>query len=220
MRQVRDRAALALSLDAVSGARAVSISSIVSSASVLSSSIATLPPSLDAPLPPPPAPSGPLSRLTPGLTPGLARPPPESIEFGASPDALLEDVDDVYPGGVALEVKCPYRQGAPQAQHALFARQVPQLQGALLATGRQTAHLVSWAPSGCAVFELERDAAYQQALLEYLVAFAACASEQRPPGRAEAQHAVRVRAHSKRVARNAAKVGFIDAADCVTLLPE
>jgi hypothetical protein len=143
-----------------------------------------------------------------------------SIELGASPDALIEGADGVYPGGVTLEVKCPFRQGAPRAQPTVFARQVPQLQGALLATGRETAHLVSWAPSGCAVFELQRDAAYQQMLLEYLVAFAACASEQRPPGRAESQHASAVRAQSKLVARRAIKVGDIAASDCVALLHE
>lgn len=143
-----------------------------------------------------------------------------AIEFGASPDALLEGADEYYPGGVCLEVKCPFRSGSPAAQSVVRPNQVPQVQGALLATGRRTCHLVSWSPTGCTVFELQSDAAYQQALVEFLVAFVSCASEQRSLGDTELGYADHVKQHSKRIAKAAHQVGHIRAAECVTLLPE
>ena len=45
-------------------------------------------------------------------------------EIGASPDALVEGVDGLWPGGVVVEVKCPYRSGRPRAQPGIYARQV------------------------------------------------------------------------------------------------
>ena len=96
---------------------------------------------------------------------------------------------------------------------------MPQLQGLLLATGRQTCHLVSWSPSGCNVFEVRREPLYQAAMLEYLVAFSRAALGRRPLACAELERASAMRAWSKQLAREAPLVGAIAAADCVALSP-
>ena len=88
----------------------------------------------------------------------------------------------------------------------------------MLATQRQTCHLVSWSPTGCHVFELERDRDYQRELHAYLRDFLEGASALRPLGDEAAERARRMRERSKVMAREAALVGNIDAHDCVTLV--
>lgn len=47
---------------------------------------------------------------------------PDAVKLGASPDALLDGADTGFPGGVVLEVKCPYAGGSPRPQGRVHPR--------------------------------------------------------------------------------------------------
>ena len=139
-----------------------------------------------------------------------------AVDLGASPDALLEGAESICSGGVIVEVKCPYRSGSPRAQRHVYARQLPQIQGMLLATGRQSCHLVSWSPTGCSVFDVQGDPAYQGHLVDYLCSFATAAITETWPLSSELrEQAEALRAHSAQLARRAGRIGHIEASNCL-----
>ena len=148
-------------------------------------------------------------------------PHPSGLLIGASPDALLEDDNDVFgAGGVVLEVKCPYGGGVPRAQGRVHARQMPQLQGAMLATGRSQCHLVTWSPSGAAIYAVLADTMFQEAMVETMATAASAAREERQLTPTERVQAAQVRLWSRQLASDATMLTTIDAHRCVMLQPE
>ena len=143
-----------------------------------------------------------------------------NLALGASPDALLDGVDALFPGGVVVEVKCPYGAGVPRAQGRVHARQMPQLQGALLATGRAHCHLVTWSPAGASVFGVAADAAYQRAMVEALVLAVEAAREGRPLVPMEADFLAHVRHWSLTLAVSARLLASIEPRHCLILLED
>jgi hypothetical protein len=145
----------------------------------------------------------------------------DDLAMGASPDALLEGADElVGPGGVVVEVKCPFGGGAPRAYGRMHARHMPQVQGLMLATRRAMCHFVSWSPSGATVFGVHANESYQHAMVQALTAAASAAHDGRELSADEEAHAALVRSWSRQLALDASLVAYIDAARCVALLDE
>ena len=143
------------------------------------------------------------------------------LEMGASPDALLEGGEELFgPGGVVLEVKCPYGGGNPKAQSKIYPRQIPQLQGAMLATERSQCHLISWSPNGCSVFVVEANPSYQEAMVETLAVAANAASAERPLSDVEMTQAAQVRLWSRQLALDAHLLTTIASSQCVTAVDD
>lgn len=143
-----------------------------------------------------------------------------SVALGASPDGLLDGADAVWPGGVVVECKCPWSGGVPRPQGKVHARQVPQLQGALLATGRAMSHLVTWSPSGASVFACAADRAFQEAMVEVMGIVVAAAADERPLERAEETRAAEVKAWSRRLALEARLLASIEPRHCLVVVDD
>ena len=143
---------------------------------------------------------------------------PSGLAMGASPDALLEGWDSAFPGGVSVEVKCPFGGGIPRAQGKVHPRQMPQIQGTLLATGRAHCHFVTWSPSGAAIYHVRSEPAYQQAMVESLASITSAARAGRRLDTAEQQAAKRVRVWSADLALGARMLVSLDASRCVMLV--
>ena len=112
-----------------------------------------------------------------------------------------------------MEVKCPYGHGSPSPHEALSARQLPQLQGAMLATGAAHCHLVSWSPLGTNIFWVPGSATFQAEMVHALALFARPTLDE-----AKLEEAGRaVRLHSQALARRAECVGRLPMIDCVLL---
>ena len=140
------------------------------------------------------------------------------LGVGASPDGIIEGAaeDLVGPGGSALfEAKCPWNGGSPQPSGLVHWRQIPQLQGALLATQRSVLHLISWAPTGAFVFEVRASPDYQQSLQQALTGVFAAAAQGRSLTPREAEMAASVEVHSKELARQAKRLVHIESRDCI-----
>ena len=137
-----------------------------------------------------------------------------SLRLGASPDAIVHGAERLCDGGSYLiEVKCPFNGGEPRAHERPPPSVVPQLQGALLATGLRDATLVSWSPYGTAIFWVRADADYQAALLHAVKLWL----EEAVGGGGVGGTALsgRLRLHSQHVAERAELVGFVPETECV-----
>ena len=142
-----------------------------------------------------------------------------TLGVGASPDALIEGAESLIgPGGAILEAKCPFAGGNPRALAHIRPRQLPQIQGGLLSTGRSICHVISWAPSGAAVFEVAADADYQEDMHRALAAGHAAATESRPLSPEEDECMQSLRFRSKLLASQAALLARISEAECVQVV--
>lgn len=140
------------------------------------------------------------------------------LGIGASPDGIIEGADEalVGPGGSALfEAKCPWNGGLPRPRGIVDWRQLPQLQGTLLATQRSVLHLISWAPTGAFVFEVRACSDYQQLLQQALAGVCAAAAQGRSLTPLEAKMAASVEVRSKELARQAKRMMHIQSCDCI-----
>lgn len=142
------------------------------------------------------------------------------LSMGASPDALLEGVEATFPGGVVIEAKCPGGGGIPRAQGRVHARQMPQLQGTLLATRRAHCHLVTWSPSAAAIFSVRAHPQYQQAMVGALATATSAARAERRLTSDELLDARRVREWSADLALDATLLLSVDASRCVMLVDD
>lgn len=150
-------------------------------------------------------------------------PIPGHENLGVSPDGLVEGTDGVIPGGATLEVKCPFRGGAVDGPHErVDPHSMPQLQGAMLATGRAECHLVSWTPYGAKVFVVKSSPAFQEEMLSGLDLFVHNARQGAPlpslssAAQRTATHAIRN--HCRHLSDTSQLVATIDARDCITVV--
>lgn len=137
------------------------------------------------------------------------------VSSGASPDGLVEANALVGSGGAILEVKCPYNSGKPKAWPRLSARLMPQLQGTLQATGRDICHVITWAPSGAFVFEVQKDAAYQRSMASALARAVSAAQQGRPFTAEESDQVADVRARSRTMADASVCLQHVETQNCV-----
>jgi len=156
---------------------------------------------------------------------GAPDPALEGFGLGASPDALLEGIDSLCgPGGALVEVKCPWVGGQPVAAERVLPRQMPQMQGALRATGRSICHLLSWSPTGANVFHVELDEGFADEMVGCLTLFGRAVAARRPGGLsftpAEAHRFSELRQWAAVLAERADLVGVIPPEHCFTLLAD
>ena len=148
---------------------------------------------------------------------------PGHEHLGVSPDGLVEGTDAVIPGGATLEVKCPFRGGNVDGPHErVDPASMPQLQGAMLATGRTECHLVSWTPYGAKVFVVKSSPAFQEEMLSCLDLFVSDARKGAPlPSLSSAAQRTATQAlrnHCRHLSDSSHLAATIDARDCITIV--
>ena len=87
------------------------------------------------------------------------------------PDATLVGAELLYPGGVVIEVKCPYGDGDPKPQPKVVPNHMLQLQSSMAATFCHSCHVVYWTPRGTNIFLVPRNDSYIKLMLHALSLF-------------------------------------------------
>lgn len=144
----------------------------------------------------------------------VSHPSGARASVGATPDAIVRGAEQVWPGGLVVEVKCPFRGGQPAPHVKVLPRMMPQLQGQLLATGAATLHLVSWSPYGSTVFRVTADLDYQREMGE---ALALVARQATGDGEELGRLSRAVRERSVVLAKRSERVALIPPSECVSV---
>ena len=144
----------------------------------------------------------------------VSHPSGARASVGATPDAIVRGAEQVWPGGLVVEVKCPFRGGQPAPHVTVLPRMMPQLQGQLLATGAATLHLVSWSPYGSTVFRVTADLDYQREMGE---ALALVARQATGDGEELGRLSRAVRERSVVLAKRSERVALIPPSECVSV---